>query len=96
MKKLNFNCILQCKDNNLGMIARDEVWIEPEPDEGYYLVIESDRMHIPQKTLWDCTEKQADDLRLWMRNGCVIRMDGIWTCGGKDENVRTTPVVMMD
>ncbi len=32
MKKLNFNCILQCKDNNLGMIARDEVWIEPEPD----------------------------------------------------------------
>ena len=96
MKKLNFNCILQCKDNNIGMIARDEVWIEPEPDDGYYLVIEAGRMHIPQKTLWDCTEEQADDLRLWMRNGCVIRMDGIWTCRGKDENVRTTPVVMMD
>lgn len=94
MKKINFNCILQC--NNLGMIARDEVWIETEPDDGYYLVVEADRMHIPQKTLWDCTDEQADDLRLWMRNGCVIRMDGIWTCGGKDENVRTTPVVMMD
>ena len=92
MKKINF----QYKDNDRRTFVKDEIWIETEPDDGYYLVVQADRVHIPQETLWDCTDEQAEDLRLWMKNGCVICMDGIWTCRGKDENVRTTPVLMMD
>lgn len=92
MKKINF----QYKDNDRRTFVKDEIWIETEPDDGYYLVVQADRVHIPQETLWDCTDEQAEDLRLWMKNGCVICMDGIWTRRGKDENVRTTPVLMMD
>lgn len=92
MKKINF----QYKDNDRRTFVKDEIWIETEPDDGYYLVVQADRVHIPQETLWDCTDEQVEDLYMWMKNGCVICMDGIWTAGGKDENVRTIPVLMMD